>query len=176
MKKRWIKDGVFASNTIKLNGCVVCNPTEDMLREAGYEEYQEPELTEQEKLQRAKQQKLQEIENYDQSDAVNSFTLNGKQRWLGDSMRKSLAYAAKVLKEKGYDNMTIWFDENGTTESETIPVDSALDMLSTLEVYAKETNNVTHEHKKAVQDMTSVDDIEYFDITADYPQKLTYQI
>ena len=39
MKKRWIKNGVFASDTIKLNGCVVCNPTEDMLKAAGYEEY-----------------------------------------------------------------------------------------------------------------------------------------
>lgn len=34
MNKRWIKNGVFASDTIELNGCVVCNPTEDMLRQA----------------------------------------------------------------------------------------------------------------------------------------------
>ena len=33
--KRWIKNGVFASDTIELNGCVVCNPTEDMMIKAG---------------------------------------------------------------------------------------------------------------------------------------------
>ena len=56
MTKRWIKNGVFASDTIELNGCVVCNPTEDMLRQAGYEEYVEPPLTEKEKLEQAKSQ------------------------------------------------------------------------------------------------------------------------
>ena len=51
MTKQWIKNGVFASDTIELNGCVVCNPTEDMLRQAGYEEYKEPMPTESEKLE-----------------------------------------------------------------------------------------------------------------------------
>ena len=54
MTKKWIKNGVFASNTIELNGCVVCNPTEDILRQAGYEEYKEPVPTEEEKLEQAK--------------------------------------------------------------------------------------------------------------------------
>ena len=65
MTKRWIKNGVFASDTIELNGCVVCNPTEDMLRQAGYEEYKEPVPTEEEKLNTAKQNKIYEIEQYD---------------------------------------------------------------------------------------------------------------
>ena len=62
MNKRWIKNGVFASDTIELNGCVVCNPTEDMLRQAGYKEYQEPVPTEEEKLEQAKayRQELEE--------------------------------------------------------------------------------------------------------------------
>jgi len=54
-------------------------------------------------LAQAKQQKLAEIEAYDQSEAVNSFLLNGKARWLNVSKRQSIAYTAKILKEKGYD-------------------------------------------------------------------------
>ena len=50
MNKLWIKNGVFASDTIELNGCIVCNPTEDMLRQAGYKEYVETGLTEKEEL------------------------------------------------------------------------------------------------------------------------------
>ena len=77
MTKRWIKNGVFASNTIELNGCVVCNPTEDMLRQAGYEEYKEPMPTESEKLEQAKVEKIAEITAYDTSDKVNGFVLHG---------------------------------------------------------------------------------------------------
>lgn len=182
MKKRWIKNGVFASDTIKLNGCVVCNPTEDMLKAADYEEYQEPEPSDEEKLAQAKQQKLQEIDAYDQSEAVNSFILNGKQRWLNVSKRQSIAYTAKILMEKGYNNVTIWFDGDGTptgqgtTESETIPVDQALDMLDTLEIYAKETNNVTHQNKAEVQAMTDLDEVQAFDVTKNYPTKLEYNL
>ena len=62
MTKRWIKNGVCASDTIELNGCVVCSPTEDMLLQAGYEEYQEPVPTEVEKLEQAKADKIAEIE------------------------------------------------------------------------------------------------------------------
>lgn len=180
MKKRWIKNGVFASDTIKLNGCVVCNPTENMLRQAGYEEYQEPEPTDEGKLVQAKQSKLQEIEAYDQSEAVNSFMLNGKARWLSVSKRQSIAYTTKLLKEKGYGSVTIWFDGDGTpsgegkTESETIPVDQALDMLDTLEIYAKETNNVTHQNKAEVQGMEDISEVEAFDVTKGYPTKLEY--
>lgn len=77
MNKRWIKNGVFASDTIELNGCVVCNPTDDMLRQAGYEEYKEPVPTEAEKLEQAKANKIAEITAYDTSDKVNGFILNG---------------------------------------------------------------------------------------------------
>ena len=118
----------------------------------------------------AKKQKLADIDAYDQSDAVNSCTLNGKQRWLDVSLRQSLAYTAKVRKEKGHDNLTVWFG----TESEVIPIEQALDMLNQLEVYAKQTNNVTHEHKAEVGSMESLVDVEDFDVSKDYPSKLEY--
>lgn len=170
MKKRWIKNGVFASDTIKLNGCVVCNPTEDMLRQAGYEEYQEPEPTDEEKLVQAKQSKLQEIEAYDQSEAVNSFMLNGKARWLSVSKRQSIAYSAKILKEKGHDSITIWFD----TDKVVLPIDDAISLLDTLEVYAKTTNNVTHEHMLTVDGLSDIEEVHNFDVTAGYPRKVDY--
>lgn len=131
-------------------------------------------------LAQAKQQKLAEIEAYDQSEAVNSFLLNGKARWLNVSKRQSIAYTAKILKEKGYDSVTIWFEGDGTpsgegkTESEAIPIDQALDMLNTLEIYAKETNNVTHQNKAEVQGMEDIGEVQAFDVTKGYPTKLEY--
>ena len=168
--KRWIKNGVFASDTIELNGCVVCNPTEDMMIKAGYKEYQEPVPTEAEKLELAKADKLAEIEQYDNSPSVNSFTLNGKRRWLKNDLRRSLSYSTNILKEEGEKTVDIWFD----TECETMNIDNALYMLKELEVYAKQTNNVTHQHKAEVMALTSIEEVEDYDITKDYPEKLVF--
>lgn len=170
MTKKWIKNGVFASDTIELNGCVVCNPTEDMLRQAGYKEYQEPVPTEEEKLNTAKQNKIYEIEQYDTSSKVNSFTLNGKERWLKSDLRRSLSYSTNILKEDGEKTVDIWFD----TECETMDIDNALYMLKDLEVYAKQTNNVTHHHKAEVMALTSIKDVEAYDVTKGYPEKLVF--
>ena len=170
MTKKWIKNGVFASDTIELNGCVVCNPTEDMLRQAGYEEYKEPVSTEEEKLNTAKQNKIYEIEQYDTSSSINSFTLNGKERWLKNDLRRSLSYSTNILKEDGEKTVDIWFD----TECETMNIDNALYMLKELEVYAKQTNNVTHQHKAEVMSLTSIEEVEAYDITKDYPEKLVF--
>lgn len=170
MNKRWIKNGVFASDTIELNGCVVCNPTDDMLVKAGYKEYQEPVSTEAEKLNIAKQNKLYEIEQYDNSSSVNSFTLNSKERWLKNDLRRSLSYSTNILKEDGEKTVDIWFD----TECETMNIDNALYMLKTLEVYAKQTNNVTHQHKAEVMAFTSIEEVESYDITKGYPEKLVF--
>ena len=171
MNKRWIKNGVFASDTIELNGCVVCNPTDDMLRQAGYEEYVEPPLTEKEKLEQAKADKIAEIEQYDTSSStINSFTLNEKRRWIKNDLRRSLSYSTNILKEDGEKTVDIWFD----TECETMNIDNALYMLKELEVYAKQTNNVTHHHKAEVIALTSIEEVEAYDITKDYPEKLVF--
>lgn len=170
MNKRYIKNGIFASNTIVLNGCVVCNPTEDMLIKAGYKEYQEPVPTEAEKLEQAKADKIAEITAYDKSSAVNSFLLNDKKRWLDIDLRRSLSYSTNILKEDGEKTVDIWFD----TECETMDIDNALYMLKDLEVYAKQTNNVTHHHKAEVMALTSIKDVEVYDVTKGYPEKLVF--
>ena len=122
------------------------------------------------KLQQVKQDKLQEIDTYDLSSAVNSFTLNGKERWLKNDLRRSLSYSTNILKEDGEKTVDIWFD----TVCETMDIDNALYMLKELEVYAKQTNNVTHQHKAEVMSLTSIADVEAYDITKDYPALLDF--
>ena len=99
MNKRWIKNGVFASDTIELNGCVVCNLTEDMLRQADYEEYVEPLLTEKEKLEQAKVDKIAEITAYDTSSSVNRFILNGLLVWLDKATRVGLINSTTIERD-----------------------------------------------------------------------------
>lgn len=122
------------------------------------------------KLEQAKADKIAEITAYDKSSAVNSFLLNDKKRWLDIDLRRSLSYSTNILKEDGEKTVDIWFD----TECETMDIDNALYMLKELEVYAKQTNNVTHQHKAEVMALTSIEDVEAYDVTKGYPEKLVF--
>lgn len=121
-------------------------------------------------LKQAKADKIAKITAYDKSPSVNSFLLNDKQRWLDVDLRRSLSYSTNILKEDGEKTVDIWFD----TECETMDIDNALYMLKTLEVYAKQTNNVTHQHKAEVMSLTSIEEVESYDITKGYPDKLIF--
>lgn len=121
-------------------------------------------------LKHAKAEKVTEITTYDKSSVVNSFLLNDKQRWLDIDLRRSLSYSTNILKENGEKTVDIWFD----TECETMDIDNALYILKELEDYAKQTNNVTHQHKAEVMALTSIEGVEAYDITKGYPEKLVF--
>lgn len=172
MNKRWIKNGVFASDTIELNGCVVCNPTEDMLRQAGYEEYKEPVPTESEKLEQAKVEKIAEITAYDTSDKVNGFVLNGLLVWLDKATRVGLMNSTTIAKAAGQQTTTLWLKGIKLV----VDCDKAIQLLSALEMYALECFNVTAAHKAAVSELKTIKEVEAFDVTADYPQQLEMKL
>jgi hypothetical protein len=121
-------------------------------------------------LKQAKAEKITEITAYDKSSSVNSFILNDKLRWLDIDLRKSLSYSTEILKEDGEKTVDIWFD----TECETMNIDNALYMLKELEVYAKQTNNITHQHKAEVETLTTIEEVKSYDITKGYPDKLVF--
>lgn len=172
MNKRYIKNGIFASNTIVLNGCVVCNPTEDMLIKAGYKEYQEPVPTEAEKLEQAKADKIAEITAYDTSSSVNGFMLNGMVVWLDKATRVGLMNSTTIAKAAGSETTTLWF---GGVKL-VVDCDKAIQLLSALEMYALECFNVTASHKAAVNELTTIEEVEAYDYKAGYPKMLEMSV
>ena len=172
MTKKWIKNGVFASDTIELNGCVVCNPTEDMLRQAGYEEYKEPMPTESEKLEQAKVEKIAEITAYDTSDKVNGFVLNGAVVWLDKATRVGLMNSTTIAKASGKETTTLWLGGLKLV----VDCDKAIQLLSALEMYALECFNVTASHKQAVSELTTIEEVEAYDYKAGYPKMLEMSV
>ena len=172
MTKQWIKNGVFASDTIELNGCVVCNPTEDMLRQAGYEEYKEPMPTESEKLEQAKVEKIAEITAYDTSDKVNGFVLNGAVVWLDKATRVGLMNSTTIAKAAGQKTTTLWLGSMKLI----VDCDKAIQLLSALEMYALDCFNVTASHKQAVSELTTIEEVEAYDYKAGYPKMLEMSV
>ena len=117
-----------------------------------------------------KEEAIEQITEYDQSEDVNSFTLQGKQMWLPKETRVGLVNSITIEKNAGKEVTGLWHD--GVRYE--LPVDTALQMLAALELYALECYNVTAAHKAAVSALESVEDIVAYDYTQNYPEKLNF--
>ena len=125
---------------------------------------------EEEALAAIKSDLIAQITAYDTSEAVNSFTLGGKEMWLPKETRVGLVNSVTIEKNAGKETTTLWF----AGEKYVLPVDTALQMLAALELYALECYNVTAAHKAAVSALESVEDIVAYDYTENYPEKLNF--
>ena len=123
-------------------------------------------------LQRAKEAVLAAIEAYDTSSAVNGFMLNGQRVWLDKATRVGLMNSTSIAKAMGKTTTTLWF---GGMQIE-VNCDKAIQLLSALEMYALECFNVTAVHKKAVSEMSTVEEVLAYDYTAGYPEVLEMRI
>ena len=117
-----------------------------------------------------KEEAIEQITEYDQSEDVNSFTLQGKTMWLPKETRVGLVNSVTIEKNAGKETTTLWFGG----ERYELPVDTALQMLAALELYALECYNVTAAHKAAVNALESVEDVVAYDYTQGYPEKLNF--
>ncbi len=125
---------------------------------------------EEEALAAIKTDLIAQITAYDTSAAVNSFTLQGKKMWLPKETRVGLVNSITIEKNAGKETTVLWFGG----EKYELPVDTALQMLAALELYALECYNVTAAHKAAVNTLESVEDVVAYDYTQGYPEKLNF--
>lgn len=123
-------------------------------------------------LQTAKQLKIAEIDAYDKSSAVNGFALNGAVVWLDKATRVGLMNSTSITKAMGQPTTTLWLGESKME----VPCDTAIRLLSALEMYALECFNVTAAHKVAVSELTTIEEVEKYDITAGYPAQLRMEV
>lgn len=119
-------------------------------------------------LENAIKAKLEEITKYDVSSAVNGFYYQGSEYWLDKATRVGLMNSTRIIKDSGQTTTTLWFNNLCFTLS----VDDVIDKLSALEQYALSCYNVTASHKIAVQALTTIEEVNEYDITADYPSKI----
>lgn len=160
----------FTGNVLHTDEANIINPTEEQMLEAGWMVYEEPEPSNAEKLAAAKAEKIMQIETYDSSDAVEQFTINDTPMWLGHELRQQIRTSAEAYSAVGQETMTKVF--NGAEF--TFPISVWIQMLNALEVYAAEALNTTERHKNTVMAMTRRKDVEDYDYTTGYPEKLVF--
>ena len=167
MAKYIDKQGKPVEGKIELNGMLILNPTPEQLKAAGCVEVEEVETFE-ERLRNAKEAKMREIEAYAQSDNVNILYFNNTPTWLDKETRANYKLsldAAELLKEK-----EITFVVEGNVVK--LPIEKARMILAKVQRYADDTFIVSSRHKLKVSKMDNVEEVEAFDITADYPEPL----
>lgn len=127
------------------------------------------ELTGKDVLTAAKEAVLAKITEYDLSEAVNHFTLNGKKGWLDKATRVGLFNSVNVAKSLNTEKVQIWVgDDDYTMECAT-----AISLLSQIEMYAQDVYNVTATHKKTLESLDNVADVLSYDYTTLYPSPLS---
>lgn len=115
---------------------------------------------------------LAEIVKHDTSSAVNGFILNGQRVWLDKATRVGLMNSTTIAKGMGQPTTTLWLGDVKLV----VECDKAIQLLSALEMYALECFNVTAAHKKAVAEMSTVEEVLGYDYTAGYPEMLTMSV
>ena len=123
-------------------------------------------------LEKAKKEKLAAILAYDTSSDVNGFMLNGNKVWLDKETRVGLMNSTQITRDMGQDTTTMWFDGYKLE----VRCDMAIMLLSSLEMYALECFNVTEAHKKAVSELTTIEEVEAYDYKVGYPKQLDIKL
>lgn len=124
------------------------------------------------KLEEAKSEKIAEITAYDTSSSVNGFMLNGLLVWLDKATRVGLMNSTTITKAAGQETTTLWLKGIKLV----VDCDKAIQLLSALEMYALECFNVTASHLVAVNELTTIEEVEAYDYKAGYPKMLEMSV
>ena len=113
---------------------------------------------------------ISKINEYDKSSQVNGVTINGMHTWFDKATRVGLRNSTNVLKKLGNETTSLWVNNKEIT----IKCDQLTDMLDKLEVYALNCFDITSKHKRNVYQLSTIEEIENYDYTSGYPEKLTF--
>jgi hypothetical protein len=155
---------VYNERHIKVGEDFIINPSEETLLDHGYEKVEVPE----DKLKQAIEAKVSEIKAYDNSEAVNSFSLNGMSAWINREDRIGTRRAIELDVANGLTESEIWL--NGLKM--VVNCQLALKLLDAVGHYAYQAYNVTQTHLFNVKGLKSVEEVEKYDYTTNYPPKL----
>ncbi len=128
------------------------------------------EPTEEELLAISKSRKQNDITEYDNSANVNSFIIGGEPMWLNFDQRSRLKASLEAIEAAGGDEMTKTF----AGKEYTFTISQWRSMINVVENYASACSNVTEQHRESVNALDNIDDVEAYDYTVEYPQKINF--
>lgn len=165
---------------IRKDGRVTYNPTEELILTDGWVEYippTPPEPSAEQLFERAKQRKLRELYEYDESKGVNDCIIvyQGQELhyWANKTERDALKGALRDCIAMGREFYRLDLREKGV--SLTIRCELLLQMMAVLEVYAIDSFNKTTDHEFAIKALATMEEVENY-VFSDYPEKLRFEV
>lgn len=115
---------------------------------------------------------IAQVDSHDKSEAVNGFYIGDIHAWLDKATRVGLANSIAIEKAAGVTETTLYL--NGAAL--TIGVEQAQQMLSALELYALDCYRRTEQHKIAIGNLTTIEEVESYNYTTGYPEQPRFEV
>lgn len=124
-------------------------------------------------LEDAKQEMISQIDSYDYSEEINSFSINGEiNTWFTPEQRANYKNSIDSAKILGIDILQ-FFVENQILD---ISVEQAEEMLAMIQMYADTCYIVTKNHKLNVETLETIEEVDDYDYKVGYPDKLNFKL
>lgn len=173
--QEWYNEGESITRKIE-NGVFAGIPSVEQLTAWGFVEQVTPTPTPEQLLERAKMNKINELENYDSSSAVNEFVvINGENEitgWFAPEQRSNYKNSLDAAELLGVDVVHPVFQG----QVFELPVSYAKTSLAQIQLYADKCYVVTEQHRSGINNLTSVEDVAAYDYTTGYPEKLVFNL
>lgn len=151
------------------DGIQVINPTADILYADGWELYVP---SEEKTLGKSIAEKIKEILAYDSSESINSFSVGDRDIWIDKMTRASLLLRFQAEQSNGLTETSVWHEGR----EYHLSLDAAMSMLYTIEIYASKCYDNTQRHIAIVKLLNSIDEVDSYDYTTGYPDKLNFNL
>ena len=173
--KEWYTEGSTMTKRVD-NGVFSGIPSVEQLYDWGFVEWVEPAPTPQQLLDKAKADKTAQLQAYDASDAVNGFDVvtggHTITAWLTPEQRANYKNSLDSAEILGMD--VVHPVLNGVTLE--LSVSDAKIYLAQIQIYADKCYGVTETHKANINALETVEEVEAYDFTQGYPQRLIFEI
>lgn len=123
-------------------------------------------------IKSVRSQKLSALTAYDNSDKVNEFLVNGMGAWFTPTERTNYSSSISAAKTLGVDTLSFYIGSLAMT----VPTIGAEQMLAAIQLYADSCFIVTKTHESAINKLETIEEIEAYDFTTGYPEKLNFTI
>lgn len=124
-------------------------------------------------IEDAKAEMLNKINEYDNSDAVNGFTINNViPAWFTVEERSNYANSINAAELLNKETLAFYVGDN----SLEVPTASAKQMLASIQLYADACFIVTKQHKVAVDQLVTIEEVDNYDYKSGYPAKLNFDL
>lgn len=117
-----------------------------------------------------KKEKIEEVRHYDESDDVNVFYIQGLEVWLDKQTRTGLKLRFEAEIAVGKEETSLWYNNMQFP----LTLENAMQMLYAIENYASACYDNTQKHIAEIEKLEIKEDIENYDFTVGYPEKLNF--